>query len=48
MPEEGGNLTVTYILTLPYVEGKDGELVPIVPLTSAQPSDEACCAHSFE
>ena len=37
--EGGGNITVSYILTVPYIEGAGGELVPIVPLADVEPSD---------
>ena len=39
VPDAGGNITVSYIVTLPYVEQSSGELEPIVPLKTVQPSD---------
>ena len=36
-PGAAGNITVDYILTVPFVEGAGGELVPIVPVEQARP-----------
>ena len=36
-PGAAGNITVDYILTVPFVEGAGGELVPIVPVEQAGP-----------
>ncbi|CAE7401164.1 xpot [Symbiodinium sp. CCMP2456] len=46
-PGAAGNITVDYILTVPFVEGAGGELVPIVPVEQVQGKLDAVTAESF-
>jgi len=46
-PGAAGNITVDYILTVPFVEGAGGELVPIVPVEQVQAKLDAVTAESF-
>mmetsp|Transcript_15666 Transcript_15666/g.29545 ORF Transcript_15666/g.29545 Transcript_15666/m.29545 type:complete len:331 (-) Transcript_15666:332-1324(-) len=45
--EGDGNITVTYILSLPYVEGEDGTLTPVVTLGSVNAKLASVTAASF-
>ncbi|CAE7540259.1 xpot [Symbiodinium pilosum] len=47
VPDAGGNITVSYIVTLPYVEQSSGELEPIVPLKTVQDKLDGVTAQSF-
>lgn len=46
-PGAAGNITVDYILTVPFVEGAGGELVPIVPVEQVQGKLDAVTPGTF-
>eukprot|EP00437_Effrenium_voratum_P011622 CAMPEP_0181457678 /NCGR_PEP_ID=MMETSP1110-20121109/31909_1 /TAXON_ID=174948 /ORGANISM="Symbiodinium sp., Strain CCMP421" /LENGTH=268 /DNA_ID=CAMNT_0023582125 /DNA_START=298 /DNA_END=1105 /DNA_ORIENTATION=- len=46
-PGAAGNITVDYILTVPFVEGAGGELVPIVPVEQVQGKLDAVTPETF-